>query len=286
VSIPPTPSNLPIVDSSGRATPAFLQQLAKLITNASDAMPAPAPVSIKADYTGAFLSTSLPATIALERTNNGLDVTAQSQWAMEVLSGTITATISQGIITITALGSSQAVLQVKSERNHVALYCNVVVNKVLGSAPSGGGGSSSSSATCTTFNGISSTTPTVITTAPLQVTVGASGSVSLSAPLDVSTAAASPTGTFPVSGKWQWYNGTSWVDVAAAVSSSPSADVTKTLDFQTKVYSYFEDDGALTVNATQTGLTPGTTAQFQLLAANGSGTRGMAFAGTATAVSQ
>jgi hypothetical protein len=105
--------------------------------------------------------------------------------------------------------------------------------------------------------------------------------------LDVTTLAASPTGTFAVYGKWQWYNGAAWVDVASEVQSSPNCTVTRQIDDPgLHSYTYFTNDGTLTVNTTKTGLTPSSTAQFQLLARNGSGTRDMSFSGTASAVAQ
>jgi hypothetical protein len=272
-----------IVDPTGRPTPAFLQMLSKLNTSANDSMPAPSPLNIQADYTGAFLAGELPATVQLQRLSNGADVSGLSTWSMAVVSGTITATISAGVITVTALGSLSAMLQVRSMRNGVALYDMVSVNKVIGATPlTGSGGSASSSAT--TFSSISSTTPVAITS-QLSVTVGSSGIVALSAPLSVSTSRSAPDGDYPVFGRWWNVGSSSWVDVA--VQSNPDCVVSATTEDTVPPTTFYAvNKGTLTVNQQQSGLTAGSTAKFELFAWNGSGTRTMTFSGTASAVPQ
>lgn len=275
-------AGVPIVDNTGAPTPAFLvfmQQITSGLANSSGAsMPAPSPVSLYYDYTGALNpSSQLPKYVGVQRILDGTDVSTRTRWFLSTLSGTITATIDQvGLVTITALGSNSE-LQVKSVRDGVTLTCNVSVSKVVGTPPSAGSGGGAAAST-SSFSDISSSAYSVIA-GPLSVTVGSSGNVSLNAPLDVTTSETLPTGTFPVFGKWQWYNGTTYVDVAAEVQSSPSCQVI----FMSKG-NYSVSDGSLTVNTAKTGLTVGATALFKLLARNGSGTRDMSFIGTASAI--
>jgi hypothetical protein len=272
---------VPIVDTTGAPTPAFIvymQQVTSGISNSSGAsMPTPSPVSIYADYTGAYLTGQLPRTIPVQRFLNGDDVSTRTRWFLSTLSGSITATIDQtGVIAITALGSS-SVLQVQSNRDKVTLTCNVTVNRVVGTPPtiSNSGGTDVST---TSFNTINSSVYAAITD-PLTVTVGSSGTVTLNAPLNVTTAATSPAATIAVFGKWQWLNGATWTDVGTEIQSDPDCQVEfagqKT--FQT-------DDGVLTVNQSQSGLTVGASVQFRLMARTGGSTRTMIFTGTASAI--
>jgi hypothetical protein len=101
--------------------------------------------------------------------------------------------------------------------------------------------------------------------------------VTLNAPLTVTTDRISPIGTFAVFGKWQWFNGSSWVDVATEVQSSPDCDV----EYEPP---YVVDPGSLTVNTAQTGLTVGSSQKFHLMARKDAGTRTMYFNGTASVI--
>jgi hypothetical protein len=268
------------VDTTGSPTPAFItlmQNVTQGLSNASNAsMPAPATVNLFADYTGAYLTGQLPRVVQVQRFSGSTDVSAKTRWFLTVDSGTISATIDQmGIITITSL-TTNSVLLVKSVRDGVTLTCNVSVNRVEGQTP----GTTSGVQSATTFNDVNSTTHSPIT-AELTVTVGGSGNVSLAAPLTVSTGQYAPVGTFPVFGKWQWFDGALWQDVAAEVQSSPDCYVNSEPDGSGVFYDV--NNGRLTVNTTKTGLTVGSSQKFRLEARNGSGTRTMTFTGTASA---
>lgn len=277
MTLPALQAGVPIVDSNGSPTQFFMtymQQVSTGLANTSGAsMPTPAPISIIADYTGTYVTGQLPKILQIQRFSGGDDVSARSRWFLSTVSGTISASIDQmGVLTITSLGTS-SVLQVKSVRDGVTLTCNVVVNRVIGSAPS-------SSSSVSTFSSINSTSHSPIT-AEITVTVGSSGTVSLSAPLSIQTAQAAPTGFFPVFGKWQWWDGATWQDVAAEVQSSPDCDVTSEPDGVGLFYSV--DYGYIAVNTSKSGLTVGSSQKFRLEARNGSGTRVMTFSGTASA---
>jgi hypothetical protein len=273
-------AGVPIVDATGAPTPQFLvymQQVTTGITNSSGAsMPTPATVSVLADYTGSYLTGQLPRTIVVQRFLNGADVSAKSRWFLSTVSGSITASIDQtGVITVTTLGSS-SVLQAKSVRDGVTLTCNVIVNRVVGSVPSTGG-SGGSTVSVSSFSSINSASYAPITT-EMSVTVGSSGTVALNAPLDVSTSQTAPAGNFPVFGKWQWWDGTTWQDVAAEIETSPDPIVVNEPPL------YEVDDGTLTVNMSKTGLTVGSTQKFRLSARMNVATRTMVFSGTASVI--
>ena len=112
----------------------------------------------------------------------------------------------------------------------------------------------------------------------LTVTVGTAGQVSLSLTAEITTTPASPAGVFEVRAIWQWYNSgtTSWDDLGTETASDPDA----TVYFDG---AYIVDAGALSVTATKTSLTPGSSQKFRARARNASGTRSMYFSGTAGA---
>jgi hypothetical protein len=160
----------------------------------------------------------------------------------------------------------------------------VTVNLVIGAAPVIGGGGSTN--TVTTYNSINSTSYAVISTSDLSVAVGASGTVNLSAVLLVRTTK-DVVGTYPVWGKWQWYNGSAWVDVGTEVESSPSCVISSVQvgDSGTSTM-LVETPGTLTLNSSQSGLTSGTNQKFRVAARNdaSTGTRTMTFSNPANAV--
>jgi hypothetical protein len=239
-----------------------------------------APITINADYTGAVNpSSQLPRMFGVKRFNGDTDVTTLTAWSLTATSG-ITASIgaATGIVTITGVTAS-GTITVSSLYNGITKTRLVTVTRVVGAPPSTGSGGGGSTASDTTFNSINSTTHAAISD-ELTVTVGSSGTVTLNAPLSTDTAAASPSGTFPVYGLWRWWNGAAWADVGTEVLSSPSCVV----DFDSEISIYGTDPGSLTVNTSKTGLTAGSSQKFQLYARNSSGTRTMTFTGTASAI--
>lgn len=122
------------------------------------------------------------------------------------------------------------------------------------------------------------TTDHAVISDELPVVVGGSGTVTLSTYMGISTAKTAPTGIFDVWGKWQWWDGAAWQDVAAEVAADTPVEVTGS----SGIYSL--DPGALVVNTSKTGLPEATSQKFRLMARNDSGTRTMTFFGTASAI--
>lgn len=235
-------------------------------------------VTIAADHAGVVLAGELPRNVSAKRYFLDADVTTSATWSFTVLSGAVTATIgaATGVLNITAIGAAESEIKITSIRGGLALYRKFLVIRANGATPSGTGGGTS--ADDSTLASIASATHAAISD-ELTVTVGTDGKATLSAPLTVKTAAASPAGTFEVFGKWQWFDGAAWVDLAAEVASNPDATVEEDAETGTFILT---QKGTLDVPASKTGLTG--SHKFRLMARNASGTRTMTFTGTASAV--
>jgi len=258
-----------------------LTDIQTALTAAFSTQPDVSGVIVTASYAGEVDAGQLPRNIAIKRYYSGADVTATSAWTLAVLSGTITATIgaATGIINVTALGTT-ATLEATSVRSGYTLKTVVAVTKTLAAAPSGGSGGGTS-ASDSTFLSINSATHVAISD-ELTVVAGSAGTVTLSAPLTVTTDGNLPTGTFVVQGKWQWYDPgpALWTDLGTEVPSNPHATVYYVAEFD----AYFTDNGALSVPASKTGLVAASSYKFRLMARKSIGTKAMYFSGTASAV--
>jgi hypothetical protein len=208
------------------------------------------------------------------RMDGTTDVTTSAAWSRTVDSGDITSTIgaATGILNITALGSS-GVVTITSVHDGITKSRKVTVTKQVGDAPmtGGGGGTASQDNTFASFN---STTMATVSD-ELTVTVGAGGTVTLSAPLEVYTDEVGPTGTFEVFGIWQWWDGAVWVDRGTETASSPDCNVTAgPVGFP----------GSIAVSNVHSGLVAAASEKYRLQFRNSSGTRVMYLSGTASAV--
>ena len=240
-----------------------------------------APLTFYADYQGTIDPTDqLPLEIAIKRFSGDTDVTTNAVWSIASTTGDITASIgaATGILEITAVGTS-GTITVSSTLNGIVKTRLVQITKSVASPPttSGGGTGGGTTSSDTSFSSINSASHAAISD-ELPVTVSSSGTVTLSATLLVRTARSAPLGTYQVWGKWQWWNGAAWTDLAAEVASSPSAIVQQPETIIELV------EGNLTVNDSKSGLGAGTSQKFRLMARNDSGTRIMTFVGTASAV--
>ena len=238
---------------------------------------------VKADHAGVVLTGELPRNITCKRYFLETDVTTSSTWSVSVTSGSIGTSIgaATGALTLSAVSGTIAavsVVKVTSVRQGLTLTKSFTVTRVDNSPPASGGGGGTS-ASDSTFNSINSTTHAAISD-ELTVTVGSAGTVTLSAPLSVRTAAASPSGTFEVFMKWQWWDGAAWVDLAAEVASNPDCEVV----FESEINTYLTFAGSISVPDSKTGLAASSSQKFRLMARNASGTRTMTFTGTASAV--
>lgn len=205
----------------------------------------------------------LPRNIQFRRYEGGDDVTLNSEWTAEILSGAATFAIgaANGLLELTDLDAT-SVIEVSSNRDDLPLSTFFKAEAVQ-------------SAILATIN---SNAHAVISDV-LTFKTGPLGTLTLNATLDVLTADASPTGTFPVFGKLQ-YNNAGWIDAAAEVESAADAEIEES----PTAGEYLLTKGQLIVGATVTGLTANTEYPVRLQARNSSGTRVMAFNGTITGV--
>lgn len=241
------------------------------------------PATVLADYTGAVLDGQLPRNIAATRYDGDTDVTTSATWSATLSSGDATFTIgaATGVLNLTALGSS-SVISITSEHNDISLSRLVAISKVLGDPPPSSGAGTDSAYD----NSITSTSSDAYGSAnagPLTLTCGASGEVSLAAPLDFVAAEEAPPGSFHCYGKWQWRVPAGvWADVATEIQSSSAADV---IDGGDGFGPFFASEGTISVAMTKTGLTPGDDYEFQLLLRNDTGSaRTLYYTGSASAV--
>lgn len=241
-------------------------------------------VIVSADHTGAVLSGQLPRNVAVKRYDGSSDVTTSATWTRTLISGDATTTIgaATGILAITALGST-AVVEVTSVYESISRSRRVLIEKRL-SDPPPSSGTGSTSAYDTSISSTASASYGSANAGTLTLECGASGEVELAAPLEITTEAASPAGSFGARGKWQVSAAGAgiWSDVDTEISSASSAVVTEIGGGEYTLTSA----GSILVNMTETGLTPGSDYDFRLLLRNASGTRELFYYGTASAVTE
>lgn len=239
---------------------------------ALSSMPDIPDVRIDADYTGAVISGELPISVYAYRYSGDTDNTADATWGFTTNNGGISASISLGVLTITAIAGT-TVVTITSTYNGVAQSRTFTVYLDVAAPPSTGGATGGTSASTSTFTNFNSASYAAVT-GELNVTTGSVGTVDLAAPLRTKINGSPSDGVYEVKGIWRWWNGASWVDVGTEVASAPDAE---------------RDDGdnhngQIAVTAQKTGLAASSTAKFKLYAKNTSGTQSMYFTGTASAV--
>ncbi len=225
----------------------------------------PAAPVIRADFTGAVLAGQLNRVVKATRTRGGTDVSSTTTWSIQTFGCTANIS-SNGTITITACSTTGRII-VTSVRDSFTIVDEFAVVKELG-APPATGGAGATSASDSSIASITANTYGGEQAGPLTVTAGSGGTVTLSAPLSFSSAAAVST-----RGKWRWrIVGGFYADVATEISSTSAAVAGE------------PDTGYIEVSQSQTGLSPGSAYEFilQLRRASGSGT--VDFSGTASAV--
>lgn len=235
------------------------------------------PVTIIADYTGTVLDGQLPLNIAIQRLDDETDVTTSADWSATTLSGDVTYTIgaATGIVNITDIGSS-AVIEATSEYNGVARSRKIPVNLQLQDPPQSSG-AGSESVYDSSIQPTASTSYGTANAGPLTLTCGASGEVSLTAPLSTITGSSTP-GAYGCAGKWQYRESgdPTWIDADTEI---PGTDTTLLPNGITQ-------PGAIAVNQAVSSLTPSTDYEFQLLLRNTDTTDTIYYYGSATATTE
>jgi hypothetical protein len=258
------------VTEIGSFRTAYGQFGADVTANSVPIMMLPASPTIKANYLGAVLAGQLPRDLLAKRTLGDVDVTTTTAWSIVATGCTATIGAATGVINITACASTGKIV-VTSVRGGISLSAEFSVFKDIAAPPSTGGGGSgggSGSASTSSIGSVTASTYSGVQAGPLTVQAGTAGTVNLSAPLTFS----SSTGG-GARGKWQWrIVGGSFADVSSEDNSSSNAIFGE------------PDSGYIEATDAKTGLTSGTSYEFQLQLRRSTGSATMSFSGTASAV--
>jgi hypothetical protein len=206
------------------------------------------------------------------------EVTTQSSWAGILKQGTATFTPTvgspntTGLLTVTAF-SSDAIIEMQATYNGKVRVGALNLLKVTDPPPSGGGGGSGTTASDSTIDATTGSSYSGAQSSILSVQAGTTGVVNLSAPLDYSRAT---NGIGDAYGKWQWrVVGGSFADVTTEIHADSTSYRSGAPDFENTA-------GSISVNMQKTGLTNGTTYEFQLLLRSG-GSYTVSYFGTSVA---
>lgn len=241
--------------------------------------------TIDVDYTGTA-TTVFPLYLVNSRTLGNADISSETDWVGTFPPG-MTATMnntpgsaSRGTIEITGFsGTASTSIKVESTYGGLTKEDYIDIAVAVAAAPSGetGGGSGGTSTSDSTITTASSTSYGTANAGPLVAVAGSGGQVALTAPLTFS--ALLEGGEFNAAGKWQWrVIGGSWADVGSEILSEYGTFRDSDLD----AGNYQRQSGYIAVNQTKTGLTNGTSYEFQLLLRSVEGPV-LRFVGTAAA---
>lgn len=228
--------------------------------------------NIEAASDGTPTAALLPKLVGYKLMKNASDLTASATWSRTLLSGGLTSTISAGQLSVTGMTTDEAVVRLQAALGSVTRTIDVKVirNKAAAAPPSGGG----TSANTSVFYVINSTSQTVASP-ELEINVGASGTATLSAPLEFY--ALSSVGTFGLNLRWQRWNGSAWVDVGSVATSDPSA-----IRYNEGAGEIYSEPGFINCSATVNGLSGAQ--KFRLTGYTPAGTVSRSCVGTASAV--
>lgn len=244
----------------------------KFLTRLEEAlqtMPDIADITISADYTGAALTGQLPRSVQAYRFNGDVDVTDDATWSFDLNGDTLTATIADGELEITAI-EANSVVTITSDYGGVERSRTFSVILDIAEPPEGAGTDTSQDTSLDSFN----STSYAPVSREITVTVGASGNVNLAAAyLSVYSDFDGTAGPWNVYGKWEWWDGAAWVIVGAEQQSHPDHEYPA--GPASIIY------GTLNVSRTKTGLVAAASEKFRLSCKNASGTRVMYLDGKA-----
>lgn len=221
-------------------------------------------ISIGFDYTGTVKADQLPLDSGFKLFNgSNTDVTSSATWTASTLTGTATYTIgtANGIVNVTALGST-CVIQVTATYNGKVRKANLSITKIDDSTPppAPASGNPATTVSASVSGTATSSYGTTAFSGVLSVKAGTSGQVACSSNISFNVTSTS-TNTEEY-GKWQWrVVGGTFADIATEIISTSSAYKAAPVTGEPTD----KGPGALSVNMTKTGLTSGTTYEFQLL---------------------
>lgn len=229
------------------------------------------PVTVYADVNGVPKSGEIEKDIGIKLQQLGANVTTGVTWSAARNTGNAAFSITGGTSPYLAItGPNDSTFALENSFTITAVYGGITYTQDIkvvkqndpptntsGGTSSGSGGSGSTSSTTT----LGHTTGTAYDTtnavsAVISVVCGASGSVSLTAPISFKCLT---NGVSDVAGKWQWrLAGGTFADVSTEVAEDYGADKSGAPD-------YLIDYGSITCNQTKTGLTSGSTYEFRFL---------------------
>lgn len=214
-------------------------------------------VQIAFDYLAAIKAGQLPLDANFKLVSGAsTDVTTSATWTATLKSGTATFTIGSatGTLNVTAF-SSDAVIEVKASyggKQRVGALTLVKNQDAPPATGTGSGTSASASINATAITSSYGASPTGVMTAK----AGAGGQVQCSTNPDFYKATAGTVGAY---GKWQWrVVGGSFADITSEIASTVSA-------VRVGGAEPSNEPGVINVTMTKTGLTAGTSYEFQFL---------------------
>lgn len=221
-------------------------------------------VSVAYDYTGTVKSGQLPVDVVFKLANlAATDLTASASWAGVLKSGTATFTPTvgtpnaTGVLNVTAL-SSDAVIEMQATYGGKVSKGTATLVKNTDAPPVGGAGTggSGTSASTSTISSTTSSSYGSANTSILSVQAGAAGQVACAF---ADSFLKATIGTGRCHGKWQWRVVAGvFADITTEIASDADATKAGAPDYESTA-------GDLLCSMTKTGLTNGTTYEFQLL---------------------
>ncbi|MEA3033224.1 MAG: hypothetical protein QOH86_1240, partial [Sphingomonadales bacterium] len=230
-------------------------------------------IAIKFNSDGTAKTGELPRNEGYKFFKSGAVVTSGLTWTYTVLSGTINtftnASGAQAIsgagavnFTVSSIGTDEAIVQLQCaggsptpRTKTVRVYRDKSAPPTNGSA---GGGTFGSDSNLASFGGTGMTT---VGSADLVVTVGNAGSVALAASVDVDSNATSST-VSETYGIFQWWNGSTFVDVGSETPSDP--DCQRAFDSLLGGGTWYTvTTGSVVISTSKTGLTVGSSQKFR-----------------------
>lgn len=268
------PGSLDFAQVNGATKPESNADVTLLVTGGKT-------VAVAYDYTPAPKAGQLPLDANFKLVSGaGTDVTTAASWSATLKSGgavftpTVGSPNSTGTLNVTAC-TSDAVIEMKATYAGKTRVDNLTVQRMVDPAPATGGAGGGTSDSTSSITAVSSTSYGAANTRILSCKAGSGGQVACSFSSDfLRSTGGGPTGCL---GKWQWrVVGGSFADIATEIASDYKA--TKSGGTEP-----FNDPGYINSGMTKTGLTAGTTYEFQLLLrADGAGT--LNYTGTASTV--
>lgn len=227
-----------------------LDPFRQALSDARSVLVGPTSATIEAATNGTAADGELPALYQFTLEIDGAAITSGVTWVVDAEDET--ASITDGLLTLSTLAANEVLVTVAAEYGDVVRRAVMTVRKRIAGVDinTGSGGASATDNSFTPFT----STSYVVVSDELNLSTGSGGGVALSAPLSVKVTGA-PASTYSVTLKWQRDIAGTWTDVGSAHVSSDC--VVDSDGFVLK--------GSVSANESLS-LTPSTAYTFRLLA--------------------